>query len=87
LAKEQFIATGIAIALAVDIVRITFYGTSFYDSSILEMKGILSITVISAFLGASLGRQLLDKVTLKYVEQTVGGFLLIMGLLITLGIV
>jgi hypothetical protein len=51
------------------------------------MKGILSITVISAFLGASLGRQLLDKVTLKYVEQTVGGFLLIMGLLITLGIV
>jgi len=87
LAKEQFIATGIAIALIVDIVRITFYGTSFYDSSILEMKGILSITVISAFLGATLGRQLLDKVTLKYVEQTVGGFLLVMGLLITLGIV
>ena len=87
LAKEQFIATGIAIALVVDIARLAFYGTNFIDSSVLELKGILTITVISAFLGATLGRQLLNKVTFKYVEQIVGGFLLVMGVLISLGIV
>ena len=87
LTKEQFIATGIAIALVVDIARLGVYGAGFMDNSLIEQKGILILAVFSAFIGATLGRQLLKKVKLKYVEQFVGFFLLIMGVLISIGIV
>lgn len=85
--KEQFIATGIAIALLIDVARISIYGTEFINLEIMERKDILFIAMISSFIGATLGRQLLKKVKLKSIELLVGAFLLIMGLLISIGIV
>jgi uncharacterized membrane protein YfcA len=79
LSKEGFIATGIVIAVVVDLARLPIYG--------LHMKGLeeldwtlVGAACISAFLGAYLGRKWLEKVTLQTVRYIVSTLLLGVGL-------
>lgn len=87
LSKEQFIATGIAIAILIDISRLTVYA-----SDILKIGGsidyyLLTAAVIAAFTGAFLGNKLLKKITIKSLQFFVGVMLLVFSVLLGLGIV
>lgn len=87
ISKEQFIATGIIIAMLVDISRI---GTYFFH--IRKHVDSLSIPLIaaatlSAFTGAYLGNKLIKKITLKAVQYIVGIMLMLIGLLLVIGII
>ncbi len=88
MSKEQFIATGIWIAIVVDLARLSIY-RSFLGNVDPEDSIILALVVgiIAAVIGAVIGRRLLKKVSLSFVNHFVAGAILLISLLLILGIV
>ncbi len=86
LSKESFIATGIAIALCVDLARIPVYTQSLGSDFIFENARMIATAVLAAFLGAMLGKRFMKKITLKLIQWLVGVFMIIMGSLTMLNI-
>ena len=87
LSKEEFIGTSNAIALVIDITRITVYATTIFK--LVDFNGIktpLLIGIAFAFLGTYFGKQLLTKTTIKGIQRVVGALLLIIGSLFCAGI-
>jgi uncharacterized membrane protein YfcA len=87
LGKEAFIATGVIIAVFIDVGRLGVYFSS--DALLVDQTNylILIVTTLSAFLGAYLGRKFLKKLTLKTLRYLVGALLIVMGVMIAFGIV
>lgn len=85
--KEQYIATGVAISLIIDIIRLIVYGKSKLNLSFLENIDILLAGIIPALLGAVLGKFFLKKITIKLLHKYVAWALLILGSLIVFGFV
>ncbi len=86
LAKESFIATGVAIACVVDVVRLLIYGISIRAVNITDNALLLSLAVLSAFIGAYFGSKLLKKTTLAFVQGFVSVFLILIAVLMGAGI-
>jgi uncharacterized membrane protein YfcA len=87
LSKEEFIGTSNAIALVIDITRITVYATTIFK--IIDFNGIKSSLLIGiafAFIGSYFGKRLLSKTTIKGIQRVVGVLLLIIGSLFCAGI-
>jgi uncharacterized protein len=87
LGKEVFIATGIVIASIIDVTRLGLYFSRLKEIDILGNAGILTVAVLSAFLGAYFGQKLLKKVTLGFVQWTVAIMILILSCLLALGVI
>lgn len=87
LSKEAFVATGIIIASFIDITRLGLYFSRMEEISIQENLPILVTATLSAFLGAYFGRKLLKKVTLNFVQWTVGIMILILSALLAMGVI
>lgn len=86
LSKEGFIATGIIIACAVDVTRLSVYLTRISGISISENIPILLIAVSSAFAGAFLGNKLLKKITLGTVQTVVTVMIILLALALGAGL-
>lgn len=87
LSKEEFIATGIIIAVFIDISRL-----SVYAGEILQLGNnfdylLLSAAVLSAFIGAFLGNRLLKKITIHTLQLSIGALLLIFSVFLGAGII
>lgn len=82
LSKEAYVGTGAACTVLVDSVRLAVYGAAFQVGS-LDMKGnsggLVLAATLCAFLGAWLGKKLLKKVTLRFVELTVAAMMALIG--------
>jgi hypothetical protein len=78
--KEGFIATGISIALIVDMIRMVIYATGYLSSGLFSHLTILITAILSAFTGAIIGRFLLKKITYDFIRYIVGLFLILIGL-------
>ncbi len=76
LGKEAFIATGIAIAVLVDLTRIPVYLARMPQGLLHEQALLLTITVLASFLGAWGGKILIPKITFRTVQVVVGMLLL-----------
>ncbi len=87
LSKEGFIATGIAIACIVDITRIPIYFSGVSEEFLNENFMVLTLATTSAFLGAVIGRKLLNKVTFRSVQLVVAVLIMTMALLLITGII
>ena len=86
LSKEAFVATGVAIALFVDITRIPMYYSSWMrDLGTSEWMMVL-LAVIPAFMGAWLGKKFLKKTSILFVRRFVGSLLILFGVLLIFGI-
>lgn len=83
--KQSFIATGVVIAVAIDVVRTAVYGWYFYDDELVLDVGLITVTTLAAFIGALLGRRWLEKVTLAAVHRVVTWLLVILGLAMVAG--
>jgi len=70
--KNAFIATGIAIALLVDIGRLSLYSQLFTEELLETNPGLIISGVIAAFAGALVGKRLLTKVTIDTLQLVVG---------------
>jgi uncharacterized protein len=87
LSKQQFIATGVLIAVAVDLSRLSVYVTRLREVSVSEYGTLLAVAVGSAFVGAMAGKRLLEKVTLSGIQKAVAGLLVVVALLLGLGVI
>jgi uncharacterized membrane protein YfcA len=87
LEKSVFIATGVFIAFLTDVVRILYY-TAFSELKINYSNNlILFLAVVSAWFGAYFGNKLFRKTTVNFFKWFVAVFMLIMGSLISIGII
>lgn len=87
LSKEAFIASGVVVACLVDVVRLSVYGKRFAAVDAGANGAVLLVAVLSAFLGAWLGRRLIPKVTVHAVRLGVGFLLLGTSFLLIAGII
>lgn len=86
LSKEQFVATGVVIAILIDISRLGIYSSDIVKHHLQLDYLLLTLAVLSAFLGAYAGNKLLKKVTIKFLQSFVAVMLLLFSVLLMLGI-
>lgn len=87
LEKQNFIASGVMIACLVDLVRLSLY--SRFDA-LKENEvdyALLATAILSAWVGAFAGNKLFKKTSIDFFKWLVGGFMLLMGVLIGVGII
>lgn len=90
LAPVHFIATGVFIAILIDLSRIPTYLAAFsQDGLYLGESELLHVAVgtLAAFLGAYLGVRLLKKTTIGIVRAAVAVLMLLIGAALILGVV
>lgn len=94
--KEQFIGTSNAIALVVDISRLSAYffgvgllvnGENKLMAALGDGKMLLAVGIGFAFLGTFLGKRLVQKTTIKGIQRTVGILLLLLGIAMMGGLI
>ncbi len=85
LSKEAYVSTGVGIACFVDLTRITVY---FMDGKVMT-EGInftlLASAVVAAFVGAIIGKKLLKKITIGFIQNLVGIIMIVLGIGLILG--
>jgi hypothetical protein len=86
LGKEQFIATGSAIACVVDITRLTVYFSTSNMSAVAGSSLLIFATTSAAFAGTYFGSRLITKVTIGFVQKTVAIAILILSFGIASGL-
>ena len=87
LSKEAFIATGVLIACFIDFSRLAVYFSAGNQLLLSVQITTLIIAILSAFLGAYLGRKYLKKLTFKTLQLIIGMLLLLLGFVMILGII
>jgi uncharacterized membrane protein YfcA len=75
--KTAFIATGIVIAVLVDLARLVVYGIDLQTAS--DRWPLVLAATLAAMLGAIIGTRLLHKVTYRNVQNVVSGLLVIIA--------
>ena len=84
--KEVFIATGIVIALAVDVARSAEYFSSF-DLQVLKQNWlILLASLLAAFVGAITGKYFLKKMDFKILTYVIAVSMMIFGIALAAGL-
>lgn len=84
--KEVFIATGIVVALIVDLVRTPIYFSKVDITSISGGWLYIAIALSAALLGAILGKFLLKKIKMRFLTVFVSIAMIVFGLALTSGI-
>lgn len=88
LTAQRFIATGVMIAVLVDLLRLGTYAASFRAAG-LDLAGrqllLLLAGTFSAFVGAYVGSRWIDKVSILAVRYTVAALMLLIGALLAAG--
>jgi uncharacterized membrane protein YfcA len=90
LSKEAFVATGVLVAIGVDLARLAIYGAGGIAAlarSDPQVGALVATATLAAFAGAWLGSRLLAKVTLAGIQRIVALFLVLVGLGLTAGLV
>lgn len=87
LSKESYIATGILIACAVDVSRLSVYFSRLEGISMKDNLPVLLTALLSAFAGAYLGSKLLKKVTMKFVQRTVATLIILLAIGLGTGLI
>ena len=89
LSKAAFVATGAVAASVVDLSRLLVYGSGFLAEHFSRSRELLlpvTVGTLCAFAGALLGARLLQKVTLRAVQLTVAGMMLLVGVGLVTGL-
>ena len=76
LSKEQFVATGVVLAVMVDSARMIIYKESFLRSSDIEWDMVM-VAIGAAFLGTFVGNRLLKKVSIDFIRIVVSALLIV----------
>ena len=90
LPAERFIATGVMIAVLVDVSRVGTYAASFAAAGLnpVGREGLLVLVgTLSAFVGAYLATRRIDKLTIDSVRYTVAALMLLIGAALVLGVI
>ncbi|OFX59750.1 MAG: hypothetical protein A2066_11300 [Bacteroidetes bacterium GWB2_41_8] len=85
--KEAYIATGVVIACLVDFTRLTVYASRFTAANLHENLTLLISATLAAITGALIGRKLLKKITLRFIQLIVAVMLMLISVALGLGII
>lgn len=80
LPKEVFIATGIVVALIVDVVRITVYSSKYELHTLEDSWVYIVISLAAALVGAITGRLLLKKIKMRALTTFISLVMILFGL-------
>jgi len=89
LTAERFIATGVMIAILVDVSRLATYAASFASAGLKPVgkEGLLVLVgTVSAFAGAYVATRHLDKITIGTVRYSVAALMLVIGAALAVGL-
>ena len=87
LGKHSFIASGICIALAVDLSRIPIYiNEGYFDLDEYLIKALV-IAIFCAFGGAIAGKTLINKIKVKVLYNIIAYFLMLFAILLMIGLI
>lgn len=87
LSKEAFIATGVVIACAIDVTRLSVYATQFAAHSLYREWPLLAAATASAFVGAFFGNKLLKKITIDVLQIGVAIMVAALAVLLIIGVI
>ena len=87
LSKDAFIGTGVVIACFVDFTRLSVYASRFSASNLHENTTLVIAAILSAITGAYIGRILLKKITLRYIQIVVAVMLFAISVVLGMGII
>ncbi len=90
LETKKFIATGVSIAVLVDISRILIYGKTIFNYSLdnfIQFIAPVGIATLGAIFGVWLASDLVVKMHIKLVSNLISLFMVIIGLLLTLQVI
>jgi uncharacterized protein len=90
LSAQQFIATGVMIAILVDLARLATYASAFQTSGLSPAgrEGLMvAVGTLSAFFGAYVATRHLDKMTIGAVRFTVAALMFLIGLALAAGVI
>ncbi len=86
LGKEAFVATGVVLAVMVDMSRLVIYGADLSSHRTAVEWPLVIAASLSAFAGASLGSRLLKKVTIRFVQWVVSVLLVVVSIGLATGL-
>lgn len=87
LSAEAFVATGVVLAVMVDVSRLLVYGWDLSKQSALVDWHLVVCASLSAFAGAYLGAKLLKKITVRFVQYAVSVVLVLIAFGMIFGVV
>ena len=87
LSKEAYIATGVVIASLVDFTRLSVYASRFSAANMHENLTLLISATLSAIIGAFIGRKLLKKITLHFIQILVAVMLILISIALGVGLI
>jgi uncharacterized membrane protein YfcA len=87
LSKEQFIATGVMLAIMVDVARMTIYGWDILQTNTSITWTPVICATLAAFTGAYFGKKLITKVTIRSIQIIVSILLCVTALGLIVGII
>lgn len=87
LSKEEFIATGTAIACIIDVTRISMYLTLFFKLDIFSNVNYIAFASVCAITGAFIGNKLLKKTTIKLVQVLTHVLLITLAIVLGAGLI
>lgn len=85
LSKESFIATGVGIAVLIDISRLIIYQQTISIMEFTVNFKLILIATLSAFIGAYAGNILLKKITIHWLQYFISAALIIFGFSMIMG--
>ncbi|MBC8207553.1 MAG: TSUP family transporter [Desulfobulbaceae bacterium] len=85
--KEQFVATGVVVAVLVDLTRLLVYGRGALVTGAAVDWSLVGVATVSAFAGAVIGRHLLHKITIRTIQLLVSALLVVVSLGLISGLV
>ncbi len=80
LGKEEFVATGVMLAIMVDLSRMLIYGWGMSGQQQIINWPLVITATLSAFAGAYLGKKLLKKLTIRSIQVVVATLLVLISL-------
>ena len=86
LSKEAFVATGVVIACLVDVSRLSVYLPQIISNKVNIDYKLIVLATLSAFSGVYLGNKILQKTTIKTIQNTVAFLLVIYSILLIIGV-
>ncbi|RYD16862.1 MAG: sulfite exporter TauE/SafE family protein [Lysobacteraceae bacterium] len=87
LSKEAFIASGVTIALLIDLSRLGVYAKAMAGAHAQFDHALLAAAVLSAFVGAWLGSRHLRKVTMPGIQKIVAASLFVVAIALGFGVI